>query len=64
MSRIRPLTCAAPGPGDAHCTNDYPAHAYSCYDASDDVSFNSRQDFRHDCDDPACDRQHFDNVGY
>ena len=62
MSTIRPNTCAEPGPGDAHCTDDV-LHRYSCYDAGDDVSFNSRQDFRHDCADPACDRRHFTNEG-
>lgn len=62
MSRIRPNTCGDPGPGDAHCT-DTPLHYYSCYDAGNDVSFNHRRDFRHDCDDAACDRQHFTNEG-
>ncbi|WP_131630689.1 hypothetical protein [Mycolicibacterium llatzerense] len=63
MSRIRPHTCGDPGPGDAHCTDDDPGHRYSCYDGGDDVSFNHRQDFRHDCDDPNCSRQHFTNEG-
>jgi hypothetical protein len=62
VSRIRPNTCAEPGPDAAHCT-DYPGHRYSCYDAGDDVSFNRRIDFRHDCQDPECDRQHFTNEG-
>lgn len=60
MSRIRPHTCGDPGPGDTHCTDDA-GHRYSCYDAGEDVSFNHRQGFRHDCDDPACARQHFTN---
>lgn len=62
MSAIRPYTCAEPGPGDAHCT-EHRTHDYSCYDASEDVSFNYRQNFRHDCEDPACPRQHFTNEG-
>lgn len=62
MSRIRRGACGEPGPLNAHCTEDV-AHLYSCYDASEDVSFNRRHDFRHDCDDPACDRQHFTNEG-
>lgn len=62
MSRIRPGTCGDPGPYDAHCTDD-PGHRYSCYDSGDDVSFNHRQHFRHDCDDPSCSRQHFTNDG-
>lgn len=51
-----------PGPYDAHCT-DYPGHDWSCHDGGDDVSFNSRIDFRHDCNDPNCDHQHFTNEG-
>jgi hypothetical protein len=51
-----------PGPYTAHCT-DYPMHRYSCYDAGEDVSFNSRQDFRHDCNDTVCTQQHFTNEG-
>lgn len=62
MSSVRKGYCGEPGPGDTHCTG-YPAHDYSCYDAGEDVSFNHRHDFRHDCDDPACDRQHFTNEG-
>lgn len=62
MSQIRPYTCAMPGPYAAHCT-EYPMHRYSCYDAGEDVSFNSRQDFRHDCNDNACTQQHFTNEG-
>lgn len=62
MSAIREGTCAEPGPYAAHCTDDR-MHDYSCYDASEDVSFNHRQHFRHDCDDPQCGRQHFDNEG-
>lgn len=57
MSTIRKGTCAAPGPYGAHCT-DYPGHQYSCYDASDDVSFNDRSRDEwlsgHQCDDPTC----------
>ena len=63
MSAIRQFTCGEPGPGDAHCTEPDPAHRYSCYDAGKDVSFNYRQHFRHDCDDPLCERQHFTNEG-
>lgn len=55
----RPITvrtyglCDDPGPYAAHCTQ-YTAHHYSCYDAGKDVSWNHRQDFTHDCGDPAC----------
>lgn len=62
MSTVRAGSCAEPGPYEAHCT-DSPGHDYSCYDASEDVSFNHRHDFRHDCDDPHCRRQHFINEG-
>ncbi|QFG08082.1 hypothetical protein SEA_PCORAL7_21 [Gordonia phage PCoral7] len=62
MSLVREGSCGEPGPFAAHCTED-PMHRHSCYDAGADVSFNHRQDFRHDCDDPACDRQHFTNEG-
>lgn len=62
MSAVRPGSCGAPGPYAAHCTDDR-HHRYSCYDAGEDVSFNSRQDFRHDCDDPGRNRQHFENEG-
>lgn len=62
MGRIREGTCAEPGPYGAHCT-EYRGHDWSCYDAGADVSFNYRQDFRHDCDDPACPRKHFVNEG-
>lgn len=62
MSQIRPHTCAEPGPYGAHCTLNS-LHDWSCYDGSEDVSFNHRQYFRHDCDDLACDRQHFTNEG-
>lgn len=62
MSAIRPGTCADPGPYDAHCTDD-PGHRYSCYDGGADVSFNHRQAFKHDCDDPACPTPHFTNEG-
>lgn len=57
--RPRPTTprtqgrCDDPGPGGAHCT-DVPAHRYSCYDSSEDVSWNHRQDFTHDCGDKTC----------
>ncbi len=46
MRERRPGTCWEPGPYEAHCT-DYPGHRYSCYDSSEDVSFNHRQDFTH-----------------
>lgn len=62
MSSIRPHTCGDPGPYKAHCT-DYPGHRYSCYDASEDVSFNHRQYFEHHCDDPNCARRDFINEG-
>lgn len=62
MSAIQPDTCAEPGPYEAHCT-DYPGHHYSCYDASEDVSFNHRQDFHHKCSDPLCTRQELHNEG-
>lgn len=62
MSRVGISRCGEPGPGDAHCTED-PMHRYSCYDGGEDVSFNSRQDFRHDCNDPKCTTQHFTNDG-
>lgn len=41
--------CDEPGPGDAHCTNQY-LHDYSCYDAGQDVSWNDRQYFEHHCE--------------
>lgn len=62
MGRILPWRCNMPGPGDSHCTNDR-GHDWSCYDMGEDVSFNDRHDFRHDCDDPQCDNQHFTNEG-
>lgn len=62
MGRIWKGSCAEPGPYEAHCTQDR-WHRYSCYDAGEDVSFNDRQDFRHDCSDPHCNRQHFTNEG-
>lgn len=62
MGKILPWHCNEPGPYEAHCTLE-PGHEYSCYDGGEDVSFNHRQDFRHDCDDPGCDRQHFTNEG-
>ena len=57
MSRIAG-TCQEPGPRNAHCTMDR-LHRYSCYDASEDVSWNDGQwyDFDlapHDCGDPEC----------
>jgi hypothetical protein len=60
VSAIRPGTCGDPGPGDAHCTDDL-GHHYSCYDADDNVAFNARQEFTHECRDERCDRQHFVN---
>jgi hypothetical protein len=62
VSGIRRGTCGDPGPGESHCT-DAPGHRYSCYDAGEDVSFNDRQDFRHDCTDPTCPTPHFANEG-
>ena len=58
MSKQRAGTCGAPGPYAAHCTERI-FHDYSCYDASDDVSFNAAwmrdTDAQHRCDDPTCD---------
>lgn len=62
MSAIRPGRCGEPGPSAAHCTDDR-GHRYSCYDAGEDVSFNSRQDFEHDCSDPSCSTPRFVNEG-
>ncbi len=62
MSTIRRRTCGAPGPYTAHCT-EFPAHDYSCYDAGEDVSFNARLDFEHDCSDPTCPTPKFTNEG-
>lgn len=62
MSKIRPGKCGDPGPYEAHCTDDR-WHRYSCYDASEDVSFNHRQDFQHSCTDPACPTPRFVNEG-
>jgi len=62
MSAIRPNTCAEPGPREAHCT-DYPLHEYSCYDAGEDASFNSRQDFEHHCNQRACPTRDLVNRG-
>lgn len=55
MTARRPHTCGAPGPHNAHCTDD-PSHRYSCYDASEDVAWNDRQYWyrSHACDDPTC----------
>ncbi|QZD97872.1 hypothetical protein SEA_VARDY_4 [Gordonia phage Vardy] len=62
MSSIRARMCGDPGPYTAHCTEP-PGHRFSCYDAGEDVSFNHRQDFDHDCHDPNCPRQKFTNEG-
>jgi hypothetical protein len=62
MGAIREGECAEPGPYAAHCT-DYPMHDYSCYDASEDVSFNDRHEFDHECTDPACPTPKFHNEG-
>lgn len=62
MGDIRRFSCGDPGPYSAHCTM-HPGHDYSCYDAGEDVSFNYRHDFIHDCTDPTCLRQHFVNEG-
>jgi hypothetical protein len=53
VSKRRADRCGDPGPYAAHCT-DYPGHRYSCYDAGEDVSFNRRQDWTHDCGNPEC----------
>ena len=62
MSGIRQGQCGEPGPYAAHCTDDT-GHHYSCYDASEDVSFNHRQDFDHDCNDESCPTPKFHNEG-
>lgn len=62
MSTIRKGACGDPGPYATHCTEGR-YHDWSCYDAGEDVSFNHRQDFTHDCSDPACPRQKFFNEG-
>lgn len=58
MSRRRLGDCGEPGPREAHCTL-HRIHDYSCYDGSEDVSWNEGQwyDFDlapHECDDDAC----------
>jgi hypothetical protein len=63
VSGVRKGACGEPGPYAAHCTSEDVAHRWSCYDSGEDVSFNRRQDFRHDCDDPACPTPHFTNEG-
>lgn len=51
--------CGEQGPYATHCTEP-PNHRYSCYDASDDSSWNDRfpEDWQtetpHNCDDPEC----------
>lgn len=62
MGSIGDYDCGNPGPGDKHCT-DFPGHRFSCQDANAGGSFNDRQNFRHDCNDESCSRQHFDNEG-
>lgn len=62
MSVIRKGQCGDPGPYDAHCTV-YPGHRYSCYDASEDVSFNDRHEFTHECADPDCPTPKFYSEG-
>lgn len=56
----RGATCGDPGPGDAHCTDDY-LHQWSHYDATQDKSWNDGQwEFGwfeaapHECDRPGC----------
>ena len=59
MSRIRPGTCAEPGPYDQHCTEDR-WHDYSHYDAGEDSSWNDRSpegwqgETPHACDEATC----------
>ena len=53
MGKPRRDRCQQPGPYAAHCT-EWPGHQYSCYDAGEDVSFNDRQDFVHNCGDVTC----------
>jgi hypothetical protein len=59
MSTFRKGACGELGPYDYHCT-DYPGHRYSCYDASEDTSWNDRspedwqEDMPHSCADPGC----------
>lgn len=62
MSAKRHGACADPGPGDAHCTEP-PGHAYSCYDAGEDTSWNDGQwrdgwfdGTPHECGDANCRR--------
>lgn len=62
MGKIQTATCGMPGPSDAHCTEPR-YHRFSCYDDGEDVSFNDRQDFVHDCSDPDCLTPHFENEG-
>ena len=55
MSTRLPHTCGAPGPHNAHCTDEF-RWPGSCYDASEDVFWNDRQYWYlpHACDDPTC----------
>jgi hypothetical protein len=62
MSNRRKGQCNDIGPYEAHCTDD-PGHRFSCYDASEDVSFNHRQEFVHACSDPTCPTPTFVNAG-
>lgn len=53
VTAARQHVCDDPGPYEAHCTLGM-SHPYSCYDGGEDVSWNHRQDFKHDCGDPTC----------
>lgn len=55
MSAIWPTACGEPGPRDAHCTDD-PGRRWSCYDAGEDISWNSGMEdlAPHRCDDVIC----------
>jgi hypothetical protein len=56
MSRVRPGTCAEPGPLDTHC-QDYPGHPYTCHDGQESWAewhFEAHDLPPHECSDPAC----------
>lgn len=58
MAGVREGACAEPGPRGAHCT-EHRYHGLSCYDASEDVSWNEGQWYAfdlapHDCKDTEC----------
>lgn len=59
--------CNEPGPYSAHCT-ELPLHRWSCYDASEDVSWNDRSpeswqtEAPHLCEDPACAGRQYEKM--